>query len=120
MISAFGVDHGEVSKAFGSNITRLGSKLGSATSRAGTNLVGRGVANKGAARAMGKPMTGAMRGFQRGLGVGGSAQGAVGGRLQRAGAGMMKRPGLTGSLAVGGAGAGGGAALLGNRQRRTF
>ena len=118
MESAFGVDHGheEIAKfGFGG----LGAGIARKTTQLGSRLGGAGAGNTGAARAMGKPPTPGMRGVKRGLGAAGAGQSAMGGQLKRLGAGMAKRPGLTGGVAAGGAaaGAGGGAAAYGNRRR---
>jgi len=119
MESAFGVDHGEVSKAI-PGFGALGSAIARKTTGLGGRLQGAGAANSGAARAMGKPPTPGMKRTKGALGAAGGAQSAVGGRLSQLGGGMMKRPGLTGGVAAGGAaaGAGGGAAAYGNRNKR--
>lgn len=101
MISAFGVDHGEIEKAFG--LAGLGAAIGGATSRLG-----------------GKIAAGGARTIKRNPNMGRVGQAGVGagGQLRKLGQGMMKRPGLTGGLAAGGAvGAGGAAGAFGNRRR---
>ena len=105
MISAFGVDHGEISKAWGAGALRsLGTAFGGAA-RAGASrsgqMAGRNLARGGVAKPLGQ------------------AQIKMGQGLKRTSNFAMKRPGLTGGLLAGGAGAGvgGGTALA---QRRTY
>jgi hypothetical protein len=116
MISAFGVDHGEVSKAFG--FSALGSKIGQKTAQAGQGLRRVGAQNMATSR-----QTGKMQGMGA-MGRMGQRAGATsvrqGGMLRGLGQRMQKRPGLTGGIAAGGAaaGAGGVGGALMNRQRR--
>jgi hypothetical protein len=116
MISAFGVDHGEIEKGL---FSAVGSKLGGAVGRTGMKLGRSGTGKLKAAPPAGKGLWPGHGGVQRAVGQG--QQKAASG-LNQLGQGMMKRPGLTGGLAIGGAGAGAGAGagLLGQRQRRTY
>lgn len=118
MESAFGVDHGyEIEKAM-PRVPGMGGTLGGAFRSLGTHI-GMG-ATAGAQRAgkmagksiaSGNPMTG-------------RAQIKVGQGLKRTGNFAMKRPGMTGGLAAGGAVGGsaalgaGGATAMGNNRRR--
>jgi hypothetical protein len=116
MISAFGVDHGsEIAKFGAPGLGRIGAKLGSVVGSAGMKLGRAGTGNLKAAKIAGAGPGAA--GVKR-LGMG---QQRLGGGLNRLGTGMMRRPGLTGGLAVGGGAAGGGAALGSlNNRRRTY
>lgn len=115
MESAFGVDHGpeEISKLGLGGISSLGSKIGAKTMKVGQGLRQSGANNM----AMGRRAGG---GFGAGMQAGGARRVQAGGQLKKLGAGMAKRPGLTGGLAVGGGAAGvaGAGGLLANRQRR--
>lgn len=118
MISAFGVEHGgdqEIEKfaGLGAGLATATRGLGSAMSRGGAGM--RRAAKPGMGSRMATP--GKINKPMQALGTG---MGKAGGQLRRLGGGMSARPGLTGGLAAGGAGAGlgGGAALLGNRRRQ--
>jgi len=104
--SAFGVDHGEVSKAFGMGaVARLGGGMGNKLASGGTKLGARATRNYGnvlrqykGSQAYDAAKKGAKAGVKPQLGL---ARG-----MQRAGAAMQRRPGVTGGVAVGGVGAG--------------
>jgi hypothetical protein len=140
MISAFGVEHGEISKA-GFGFAALGGQLARKTTSFGEGMAARGAAAGQAGKRMAQPagrhmgpQSGGLRSKAPGLGAGsrpmraagqgqaagGAARTRVGGGLQRAGAAMGKRPGFTGGIAAGTAGAGVTAGLnsLRNRNRR--
>lgn len=99
--SAFGIDHGEIAKfSFGAGATKVAGGL-----RQMGSVLGQGVSAKAAKL---KPMQGPqkpgmMGGMKR---AGQTAQGAGQRGMSRLGAGMQNRPGLTGGIAAGGAGAG--------------
>lgn len=106
MESAFGIDHGEVSKAFGmGGVSRIGTKIG-----LGAGQAGRGLQRAGAGMA-GKP---GMLKPKLGQGMQGAGRG-----MRQAGVGMARNPMKTGVAAagVGGAGVGAGTAGLMNRRR---
>jgi hypothetical protein len=110
MISAFGIEHGtEVAKAAPGMLARLGTRIASGTESAGMGQVRAGF--KGM-RAAGFRNAGATQKPGRMLAQ--ATRADVGGGMVRAGRAMARRPGLTGGLAVGGAGAAGlgGAAAL--------
>ena len=120
MESAFGIDHGEVSKAI-PGFGALGAKIAGGTMKAGQGMRRGGA---GAMRQGRQQMGGSIPGsrphsFGQGLQAGGAARVKMGGQLKKVGQGMAKRPGLTGGIAAGGAAAatGGGAAAIGNRRR---
>jgi len=118
--SAFGVDHGDVSKAFampkipgsvsnagktiGGGFRALGNKAGDATTKAGFKLGASGL-NRGAfgGTVGSKIGTGQMK-----LGLG----------MMNAGNKMKANPGLTGGALAGGAAAGGVGAFGMNRKRQ--
>ena len=110
MESAFGVDHGEIEKAFG--FAGLGAAMGRKTAQVGQGLRRSGASNMGMGRQMGG-------GFGQGMQRGGAARVKMGGQLRKLGQGMQNRPGLTGGIAAGGAaaGAGGAAGAFGNRRK---
>lgn len=116
MKSAFGIDHGEFSKAIPgmSVFSRIGSGAGKKLSSGGSKLETRATNNfKSVARmhrgsaSYGPAMKGAKAAVKPQLGV---ARG-----MQRAGAAMQRRPGLTGGAAVGG---GAGAVGVGMSTRK--
>jgi hypothetical protein len=120
MESAFGVDHGEVSKAI-PGFGALGAKIAGGTMKAGQGMrrTGANAMSQGRQR-MGSAVPGSRpHAFGQGLQSGGAARVKMGGQLKKLGQGMQKRPGLTGGIAAGGAaaGVGGGAAAIGNRRR---
>lgn len=110
--SAFGVDHGHEFAKAGGSLTRLGTKLGEKTMSAGIKVQDRGAAMAAKAKKAGSG------GY---LGQAQLAEGHLqaGGAMHRMGTSMAARPGLTGGLAVGGAGTTGvgGAAALGRKKR---
>lgn len=108
MISAFGVDHGdyEVSKAgfglgqmrrAGATVGGIGHAVGLATQKAGGALRGQGNKVFGAVRANPHPSPG----FNTGARKIGAGYAKAGGKLQKLGGAMMKKPGLTGGVALG-------------------
>lgn len=108
MDSAFGIDHGyEEIEKFG--LAGLGGSVAGGT--------------KKLAGALGRPSAGLRRGVATNpspigaakMGVG-TAGGRAAGGLRKLGAGMAKRPGLTGGVAAGGAGVGAGG-MFANRRR---
>lgn len=101
-LSAFGVDHGEISKAIPGMglVSGLGAKAGGAVSSAGSK-------------------TGAFKtkNFKVKSGIG-QKVGSVGSGLSRAGAKMSANPGRTGGAILGGGALGtGGIAMAGNGRR---
>lgn len=133
--SAFGIDHGYISKAgfrlpgtsafrggaqagggegisaklsqqaqkFQGGVKNLGSKIGQGTFNVGANNMLSGAGRAGAGKR------------------GAKTQMRAGAKVAQAGAGMAKRPGLTGGVAIGGAGAGaagGGAAAFGGKKKK--
>lgn len=112
-LSAFGVDHGEFSKAFKppgmpkfptGKIKGFGQTAAQRGSAAGYKA---GAAVGGAQRKLGMSVGGGFKSAGNRLGSG---------TLQRMGAGMQRRPGLTGGVTAGGAGLGG-YSLMNNRKR---
>jgi hypothetical protein len=128
MESAFGIDHGyEDIEKFG--FGALGAKIGGGLAAGGSKLARSGAQAMGAGRKMqagklgvGSFGAGSSQAMQHGKGmmIGGRLKAKTGLGMNKLGQGMLKRPGLTGGLAAGGAaaGIGGGAAAIGNRQRR--
>jgi hypothetical protein len=123
--SAFGVDHGEVSKAFGLGaVSRLGSAMGRGMSTGGQKLRVQGAKAMKEGRLTRQSAAGPPAMFRsnkanfsskaqrqadalgRGAQAAGAAQVRTGGAMRRAGQAMQRRPGVTGGVAVGGVGAG--------------
>jgi hypothetical protein len=115
-LSAFGVDHGEVSKAFrmpgsfsgAASKTKkpfqaAGLKMGHGMARAG-HAVNRNAANR------------FINGSRETPSAGQRAQGKVGMGMLRAGAAMASKPGTTGAVAAGGVGGGGYAAYRSKKK----
>jgi len=137
MQSAFGVDHGEVSKAWGLGaVSRLGGAMGRGMSTGGQKLRVQGAKAMKEGRitqqaAKGSPGMFGSKGMNftpkaqrqaNALGAGARAAGAtqvrMGGAMRRAGAAMQRRPGVTGGAAIGGAGAVGAGTIAGNRKKK--
>lgn len=122
MESAFGIDHGEVSKAI-PGMAGLGSKIAGGTMKAGQKLRSSGRESMSMGRRAGEQHQGIQSSIRpsgripgQGMRAGGAAKVKAGGMLRSLGQGMAKRPGLTGGVATGGAAAGAGGMMM-NRRR---
>lgn len=125
MISAFGVDHGDIEKGL---FSAIGGGIGGKLASAGSGLARSGAraSNYGRRMQAGKVgMNGAKAGSQnamnigRGMQAGGRMRARTGLAMGKVGQGMTARPGLAGAAVAGtgAAGIGGGAALLNNRRQ---
>jgi hypothetical protein len=121
MESAFGIDHGDIEKAFklpgagaaGRMLAKPGGAIGRGVEHLGSGVRSQGNKVFGAVRANPHPSAG----FNQGARTIGAGYVKAGGKLQKAGQALQGRPGLTGGIAAGGLTAGAGGIAM-NRRRQ--